>query len=1251
MRRSAIFASILISTSLMIASGVHSFAKRALRSTSAQAGTVYPLLDARFAYAAERHAGEARLGNVGAFPSSSRSEMRLRPVCEGSGDANRCWLRFEYAFRDADVGEEFVAAFFGLGRTGVSTANPDCASATDLDLRQDSPFDLTDLMQNARDDKISIEALRLTLRPEGRNQTLTLRVELEDQHRRKKFTRVPLPPGANPVTLNLPLNSFRDAAPVEFDWKAVKVVTLVIEERHVVDGVSNPPEGRFDIELIGLVDENGPRLGADATANLSGRELVAELARRDFESLLRLVDAKTGASLDRTLFRDLIHWGATGWLLAALPAAVQQGWISADDARQRALRILRFVDNDALWGNEPIGKLGNSKGVMYRFGGIDPQGPFGSLTGTRKIDVGDCNAIEASVIDTALFQFGAATCAAGFSSQDSRDQEINQRVRNILNRTRWDELVDRNTGQLQLGWKPVRDTTPPGFFAAPAAFGGFWASHDAQGLSPLTIDYWTDEGAMAAILAAGSETAPAGRGPWYSMLRRFGRGIGRDVVVTCPGAWFTYSFLTATYLDPNLGADRGGDLPVNWTQNAIRAFAAYQSSNPPILPDAVELPDTTYLAQGLPDLSVNLSGCGAGFTGTHTPWSLQLAIGLGGETAAKSIAELQSLLRNRSELLDPMFGFLDSYHPNIAAFPGRERLSRQEGRWVQQSVWPLNKGGALLAQLNYLANGVVWKTANQHAVIRRGATTVYQQPCQPCLGPNGQIGPMSGIGRDWWGIAISGRRVLLPDGYQEGLEVFDDCRRPIKTLSPHLPNDECGSVGESAGPAGVRDAVAHPDGGWVVLIAGPGKDRLLRVQPGSQPDLFNLSVLSCNFGEAMTRGDEIDNFPRIAIGGSPPAILVTVRSPLTVNPPFDPGIAVVSMDGRLIHNIAQQPRRYHGIAVALGTNRLYLLDEDGVVWRYENFHDRTLQRARVAALPVIGRDLAYNSAWRTASPNLIAVGIDGNVYSIDLPTGRVERLTLGFLSCSTVNFQSCVYAVDFEQSLAAFARDETAWLDDGNPVPVVSAASFTPNLADKAIVAAFGRELAASTQAATSLPLPTTLAGTTVRVNGRAAPLFFVSPGQINFQIPAGTALGNAFVTVTCGDNTSAPAPIFLIATAPTIFTMNSTGAGAAAAVDALTGAPPPFNATRAGGGPNIIAVYGTGLGADATDVDGNVNDSVTARICDVEAQVLYAGRAPGFVGLNQFNVMFPAGISSRICSLTFTRGGVASNVVTIQIR
>jgi len=541
-------------------------------------------------------------------------------------------------------------------------------------------------------------------------------------------------------------------------------------------------------------------------------------------------------------------------------------------------------------------------------------------------------------------------------------------------------------------------------------------------------------------------------------------------------------------------------------------------------------------------------------------------------------------------------------------------------------------------------------------MIGHGSGHAYQQPC---LGANGQIGPMSGIGRDWWSIAISGRRTLLPDGYEERLEVFDDCRRPIMpTISPHPVNADCGFVGESRGPAGVRDAAAHPDGGWVVLTAGPGKDRLLRVQP----DLGDPSVLSCDFGEAMVRGDEIDNFPRIAIGGAPPAVLVTVRSPLTVNPPYEPGIAVVRMDGRLIHNIAQQARRYHGIAVAPGTNRLYLLAEDGTVWRYENFYDKTLQPVHFVTLPgsVRGRDLGYNQAWRTATPNLIAVGADGIVYSIDPQTGRVERLECSFLSN--------VWAVDFEQSLAAFARDETAWLDDGR-ITNVSAASYSgTELASESIAAVFGMCLANGTDAAMSLPLPTTLAGARVSVRDsvgvtRAAPLFFASPTQINCQIPQGTVSGEAIVTVTSSNNLVATSVVKVAAVAPGLFAANANGQGVAAAVvlrvkaDGAQSFEPVarFDGTRFVPAPIdlgppseqvFLILFGTGFRYRSSLA------GVTARIGNVGVETLFAGPQGALVGLDQCNLRLPRSLAGRgEVDVILTVDGKTTNTVGIQIR
>src|SRR5262245_41634004 len=99
-------------------------------------------------------------------------------------------------------------------------------------------------------------------------------------------------------------------------------------------------------------------------------------------------------------------------------------------------------------------------------------------------------------------------------------------------------------------------------------------------------------------------------------------------------------------------------------------------------------------------------------------------------------------------------------------------------------------------------------------------------------------------------------------------------------------------------------------------------------------------------------------------------------------------------------------------------------------------------------------------------------------------------------------------------ALTLMTATQCANSQGGNQVATVSAASFAPVVAPDSIAAAFGSRLATSTQIASSQPLPTTLAGTTVKVNGALAQLFFVSPLQVNFVLPSGTPSGAASVVV-----------------------------------------------------------------------------------------------------------------------------------------
>src|SRR5262245_39794014 len=115
---------------------------------------------------------------------------------------------------------------------------------------------------------------------------------------------------------------------------------------------------------------------------------------------------------------------------------------------------------------------------------------------------------------------------------------------------------------------------------------------------------------------------------------------------------------------------------------------------------------------------------------------------------------------------------------------------------------------------------------------------------------------------------------------------------------------------------------------------------------------------------------------------------------------------------------------------------------------------------------------------------------------------------------------------------------------DGS-VTTVSAASYAPVVSSDSIAAAFGSRLATQAAQATAQPLPTNLAGTTVRVNGALAPLFYVSPGQVNYLTPPGIPPGMASVVITSGDGAVSTGSVQIAPVAPALFTANSDAKGA----------------------------------------------------------------------------------------------------------
>lgn len=237
-------------------------------------------------------------------------------------------------------------------------------------------------------------------------------------------------------------------------------------------------------------------------------------------------------------------------------------------------------------------------------------------------------------------------------------------------------------------------------------------------------------------------------------------------------------------------------------------------------------------------------------------------------------------------------------------------------------------------------------------------------------------------------------------------------------------------------------------------------------------------------------------------------------------------------------------------------------------------------------------------------------------------------------------------------------------------VASVSAASFLgAELAPESIVAAFGVNLATAIAVADSTPLPTTLAGTKVSVKDsagveRLSPLFFVAPGQVNYQMPPGTATGTATITVTSGDNKISLGSQQIASVAPGLFTANVSGEGVPAAnvfrlkangatsteelsrFDATAGRFVPIPIDLGPEGEQVFGIfYGTGF-RNATLAN------VSAKIGGVTCEVLYAGLTPGFIGLDQFNIRLDRTLIGRgDVDVVITVNGKIANTVRINIK
>ena len=205
-----------------------------------------------------------------------------------------------------------------------------------------------------------------------------------------------------------------------------------------------------------------------------------------------------------------------------------------------------------------------------------------------------------------------------------------------------------------------------------------------------------------------------------------------------------------------------------------------------------------------------------------------------------------------------------------------------------------------------------------------------------------------------------------------------------------------------------------------------------------------------------------------------------------------------------------------------------------------------------------------------------------------------------------------------------------------SPLGVLNGASFAPPtypISGGTILSLFGSGLAPAEQSAQTVPLPATMAGVTVTVNGVPAPLFFVSPLQINLQTPYATSGEAARIVVNNNNVLSNEVEVPVAATSPGIFSRNQNGIGPAIITHADFSLVTPEDPALPG---ETVIIFLTGLGAvDPPIADGAQGPSAEpfSRVTDPNLQVefgrevgtiQFAGAAPCCVGLYQINVDVP---------------------------
>jgi Tol biopolymer transport system component/predicted secreted protein len=357
-------------------------------------------------------------------------------------------------------------------------------------------------------------------------------------------------------------------------------------------------------------------------------------------------------------------------------------------------------------------------------------------------------------------------------------------------------------------------------------------------------------------------------------------------------------------------------------------------------------------------------------------------------------------------------------------------------------------------------------------------------------------------------------------------------------------------------------------------------------------------------------------------------------------------------------------RVVYSAETATNTNQVFLADGRGG-FATRQITSLGVRTTEVPLHPTISGDGARIAFAARRSVPGTPTNSDGGVelYVLDIPSSQLSKITNAPANAtadvvSSLNDDGSIVAFNFPRGLSgAVANTDSANNSEiyitGTPprpafaaITILNGASFgkepstTKAVPPDSIAVATGGALANSTQQSQKFPngtFPTNVGGTTVTVNGRAAQILFVSPGQVNFLVPPQTEIGTADVVITNSENFNSRGTVPTLRSAPGVFTTIGDGAGAGVILDSAFLQEGPFDPTS---GKLRLTIFVTGArNASQTLV------SMGGRV--VNAELVFPSL--GMAGLDEVDVLVPADLrGAGTVDLFVQSDSRASNPVSV---